>query len=479
MSTASGGRRAQAKSALTLTIAGALGKGLFFLANILIYKALSKSDAGLYGIAFAYGTTLAIVSEAGLRGYLIRDLARKREQVHSAGELFADVMTLRLLALIPLPFILLLILQTDAPGGIAVPAFLFLAYACSDSLATLLKAALRAWNHVTPDAISSLISRTFILVSLYAAHRWGRLELNLIGFIFVSSSVAEVLGLGLFLKLRTSLPLGFRINRSAMLAVFRASAPFAALTVFSILYLRAGTFAISHLAKSPAQAAADYTLAARIPEGVTFLPLAVVNALLPFLARCSNQRALIRAYFSVLVKILGVAGLVIGLIIALEPEFIILLLSNRSYLTATPVFILYGATIPLTFLQYALANQLLCMNSEKAVLRRAGLCLLLNLLLNLVLVPPYGALGAGCALFLTEATGFIFDVYLLRKRELWFGISTWALWFVTGLGLYGLHTVLSSSAQVLRVLIMAGAGALLLLVVAGSGYRQLPREHDT
>jgi O-antigen/teichoic acid export membrane protein len=93
---------------------------------------------------------------------------------------------------------------------------------------------------------------------------------------------------------------------------------------------------------------------------------------------------------------------------------VLALLYGTPYVAAAPAFAFLMLTLPLLFITNLLGNCLGAVGRQRAVLAIAGANLLVNVGLNLVLIPRMDYAGAGLATLLTELCGFVMFAFVLR-----------------------------------------------------------------
>jgi O-antigen/teichoic acid export membrane protein len=71
--------RSHLKNVTSLLVSGAASKIIVFLATVQIIKGLSVPDNGVYQVAYSLGFIYSIFAELGVRGYLLRELSRARD----------------------------------------------------------------------------------------------------------------------------------------------------------------------------------------------------------------------------------------------------------------------------------------------------------------------------------------------------------------------------------------------------------------
>lgn len=438
------------------------GAKLSFLAvAVLLYKALPVADVGLFSIVYAIAIILATISEFGLRGLLVRELARNRDSAPDRKLLLAGAIKSRLLTLLPYYATGLIAAWFFVPGQSMLILLLLLSAAWLDSNSMVFRGALRAHNFILLDATVAGLSRAILLFA--TAYLFWQESLTLIAFaaLFATVAAAESLVTAVLIIHKTKTPLSLQINLAQTLHMIKRGLPFIMVNILGIIYLRV---AILLLGIIPSYAALDqvagFNLSGRIPEGVMFLPIALMNAAIPFFARASGRPADLIPVFHQLERLLGCAGILISAGLIAYTEQLILLLATAEYLQFAPVFQIYSATLFFSFLQYTYANMLICLDHEKMVAKRYAFILVLNILLNVALIWYAGALGAVLALLSCEAVALGIDLTFLRK----YGITpagrtlvSWALVLVCSIGL----------AFLLAAVLPSPTGAALYFTIAG------------
>ncbi|MGI8906735.1 MAG: polysaccharide biosynthesis C-terminal domain-containing protein [Candidatus Sumerlaeaceae bacterium] len=436
------------RNALWLTSSGAIAKILLLVASVLTYKHLSVLENGILGFALAYGSICALFMEAGLRGYTMRELSRMREHHDSAARLFTLTLNTRAAVLLLTgPVALVIVWMLGYRGPVLAFVVAMIGYGLLDSLGMYFKAVLRCYDRMAYDAVFSISAKLLLLLVLAGAVYTRHLTLPIVSVAYVGSAALEVGSLALVVGKSLRLPFLAACTPRAMYQLLRTSLPFASIIMIAMLYLRTGVFTLSALPWlqpifshfellaeqapkiSSIVAIAFFTTAARLPEALSFLPLGVVNAMIPHLSRSKGQTAAVQTIFTILIKYLGIAGFMLGAWLATQPASFLLLVSKHEYLPATAAFSWLAIALPFSFLRYTTSNLLICLDQERVLIRREVIALILNLVLNIALVPNWTFLGAAVALAISEAVSFFLELAILKTRcGVQLPARLWLLW---------------------------------------------------
>ncbi len=206
-------------------------------------------------------------------------------------------------------------------------------------------------------------------------------------------------------------------------ALLRESWPLALAAIASILYLRLDQVMLVHLA-SP-QEAGRYAAAARLYELCGFLPVALAASLAPALLTAhATDRAdfdrRVRGLFARAAQ-LAYAAAVPGILLS---GVIVSLLFGPAYAATVPMFIVLLLGYP--FLAVGIAREQVLIAEQKPRRQLAAMIsgVALNLLLNLILIPRFGGLGAAGASALAQATAGVLSSFAWRDTRL---IGRWQL----------------------------------------------------
>ncbi len=209
--------------------------------------------------------------------------------------------------------------------------------------------------------------------------------------------------------------LAMRIAAPAAGAAIREAAPIGVAILLSILYFRIDTIFLERMKGDAAVGA--YGAAYKILESFMFLPAIFLAALYPAFAettRTSVER-MKRVYRNTLRWMLLMGGAIVAgtLIFA---SLGLRILYGKAYAEAAPVLRILSPALLFIFVNYALTHYLVALRGQKWNAIFAGICVLVNVLLNFLLIPRWGGAGAAAATVATEAALFVLCFFAVRRR---------------------------------------------------------------
>jgi polysaccharide transporter, PST family len=171
-----------------------------------------------------------------------------------------------------------------------------------------------------------------------------------------------------------------------------------------------------------------YSAAARLSEVWYFIPVAAATAIRPRLARMYASGHLDRYQTSMqqFMTALSALSLMAIAVVMVAADLIIRWIYGSDFLPAGPVLRIHILAAPFVFLGVAGSQWFIDRGMTRAVMIRSTVGAVLNVTLNLVLIPPFGATGASvaslCAYtvswFLANATQSTRPLFALQARGL-------------------------------------------------------------
>lgn len=177
----------------------------------------------------------------------------------------------------------------------------------------------------------------------------------------------------------------------------------------NVLYMRVDTIMLKNLLGF--EATGIYNIGSRIVESTYLIGIALVTMLYPRIARNSKKEI---SYFQLLI----LSGLLVFLGSYLFGEPLLKLLFDEKYSESVKILKLLSITIPFVFIGMGGSQLMIRHNLENYFIIRAGLGLSITLLLNFLLIPYYGIVGAAIGTLSTQIfVTFLFDFLFPKTRK--------------------------------------------------------------
>ncbi|NQE44419.1 putative flippase AglR, partial [ANME-1 cluster archaeon GoMg2] len=396
-----------AKNTAALFAAQVVVSILGLVLSIFIARNLGDVVFGKYSFALAFTAIFAVFSDLGYNTLLIREVARDKSQ---ASKYLNNVLGLRaLLSLVIFAFIVLTINLMDYPSDTKNIVYLFGIYTLVVSFSAVFKVTFRAFEKMVYEAgitiISNLIRVSLGLVVLFLGY--GLLEL---AWIFLFSGVFDFILSFLVCGKRFVKPeidLNFKFWKSTI----KVALPLSMLSIFGLIYVRIDTVMLSVM-KGDA-VVGWYNAAYSLVLAFKPIPQLFMNALFPLMASYYvSSKDSLKIIYEKSFKYLFVLGLPLAVGISLLADKFILLFYGEEFYPSIIALQILAWDILLLFLYTCTTFVLVSIEKQNQMAIIAGCTALINVILNLLLIPSFSYAGAAIATIFTEVFLLISYLYL-------------------------------------------------------------------
>ncbi len=377
----------------------------------LMPRYFTGSELGGYFVAIALTNLIAILTELGLQNPLIREMTLHLEQTrHYLGN---ALIVRGILSIIAYGIMIISGIFLYPPIIVKMIVFLGLAEIVN-SLAQLYRCVFRAHEEMKYEAFTVIAERGAFLIIGGGAILRGYGLVPVCQVMLAASCINLVLSVGLtrfrFTQLR------FQPSREIVNVLMRQALPFAIGNLFNLLYFRVDAIMLSKLSAEGVDANTWYGLAYTIVNAFTILPGAfMMGAMFPVLSRAwEREKGRFPGAYSLSMRWMVLSGfpLAVGLSI-LSPEITVVLFPtytlNEVVKISTALQWLSWAG-GLIFLTTAVLAVLRATDKRRAFSVLMGATALLNICLNLYLIPRFSHTGAAIAMVISEAFLLIFGI---------------------------------------------------------------------
>ena len=383
----------------------------------LMPRYFTESELGGYFVAIALTNLIAILTELGLQNPLIREMTLHPQQTrHYLGNALIVRVILSIVA-----YGIMIISGIWLYPSIIVKMIVFLGLAeIANSLAQLYRCVFRAHEEMKYEALTVIAERGAFLVIGGGAILRGYGLVPVCQVMLAAGCINLILSVGLT-RLRFT-PLRFQPSRETVKVLMQQALPFAVGNLFNLLYFRVDAIMLSKLSSEGVDANTWYGLAYTIVNAFTILPGAfMMGAMFPVLSRAwEREKGRFPGAYTFGMRWMVLSGfpLAVGLSL-LSPEITAVL-----FPTYTPSEVGKIATAlqwlswagGLIFVTTAVQAVLRATDKRRAFSVLMGATALLNICLNIYLIPRYSHVGAAKAMVMSEAFLLIFGIGYISRN---------------------------------------------------------------
>ncbi len=401
-------------NAILLVLLNLLVKG-FYLFGIdrTVQNVLPEGEYGLYFTLFNFAYLFQIIGDMGLQNYNSRQVAQARGQV---GKYFSHFLLLKLA--LGLTYLALVLLGGRIWGydGRALGLLAVVALNLGlQSLVLYLRSNLGGLGRYRADSVISIADKV-ILIGLVGLLLWQP-GFRLWHFVLAQTAAWTITALLTYILLHPHLRgWRWRWQPHTLLALLRRSAPYALIIFLMTAYTRLDAIMIERLLPDGLAEADIYASAFRLLDAVNMAGFLIAGLLLPMFARQLALREATGALTRLGAGTLGAGAITMAVSAGAfaTPIMETLYVNGSAYSGQVMTWLM--ATFVAMSLGYVYGTLLTAAGELRHMNVFFAAGVLLNLLLNLVFIPPYKALGAAAATCVTQFLMLAAQLWLVRRR---------------------------------------------------------------
>ncbi|MEK7151479.1 MAG: flippase [Patescibacteria group bacterium] len=392
-----------------------LSRGVILILSLsvigILTRFLGPDGFGQYSAIFAYLYIFTAVADLGLYTFMVREISHTSD-LSEERSIASKIFTMRLLAVIGLIVLAdMLIFILPYPLIIKLGVLIASIFSIGSSLAQVLVGIFQKHLRLYLVSLSDILSRLAQLFSLMILIKF---ETGLLWFVAVVV-FAEAIHLALIYGFsRRIVNVGLVVDKAYFSHVFKEAFPIAISLILVLVYFKLDTVILSIM--KPAKDVGIYSVAYKVLEAIIFLPAIYIGLVMPLLSRqavtsLSNFRKTFRSAFNVI----SIFALWFSTYIFLMSDWIVRIIGGTSFLSASPVLKILSFAILLIFFGNLGGHAIIALNLQKKALWIYLGGAVLNIGLNVLLIPRYSYFATAVTTVITEVFITISMFWLLQR----------------------------------------------------------------
>ncbi len=399
-----------AKNTAYLALADVANKVMVFFFFTMAARHLGADRFGLFSLALAFSTMLAVFADIGLGFHTTREVAR--DSAAAAG-LVGNALAIKALVslgLVGIAFLLArLVGYSEEQVRLVTIASLFI---LPSSAALYYASVFQGFERMELIAFSRMLQTGVLLAGGFALGRSGAGPMHY-AWLYVGASLACAC-MSAALSRALSPRLQVRIRPAEWPPILKSSFPFGLSSIFVVLYYWIGTALLSRLGDSTEVGL--FSAAFRLVLGVGFLSYAFSGAMYPVMSRLHIDDAdRLRSGVSASLRYVLILAVPMGVLGTILAEPVIRLVYGSNYDGASAVLRVLVWWGGLASLNSMLSNYLYAVDRPRAVVLQSAVALAANLVLNLLLIPVLGGIGVAVSITVAESVSLAMLVNAQRR----------------------------------------------------------------
>jgi O-antigen/teichoic acid export membrane protein len=403
-----------AKNTIVFISALVIQKILAFGFFIFIARVAGGQATGDYVGALAFATIFSIFLELGFSQVLIREIAKFPQK---AGDYLNNVISLKISLMFFVYLALFLTLKFFDILGKGHPstdmAMLAGLVLITDSFIMSIQSALRGYQNLLYESIVTVLSKILIII-IGVIGVWVGLPPYIFIIAILIGSLFTLAYSWYFLAKKYHYKFRFALDKNILKPFFVMALPFMALGMFSNIYAQIDVIILG--AYKGSEAVGLYSVTSKTLNALQFIPMAFSAALYPAMSRYfDNDKASVQRIFEQGFSYLAMICVPMAVGIHLLAEPIVIMAYTEKYRSSILALEILAPSLVFAFLTFPVGALLNAGNKQKINTINMGIIMVINIVLNILLVPKMSFIGSAWAWFATNVIWFFLAIYWAGK----------------------------------------------------------------
>jgi len=455
-------RASIAQNTASLLAARVIGCMVTVALLAVVARKLGGVGFGIYTFALSVGAILAVVVDFGLSFLVPREVARRDsrfEDYLAAGCLIKVTFSIAVLVA------LVALLRLHYPRAVRYAVYAAFVTAALRGIVEFCASFFNAYERMHYSALLFLMCQLGILAASVAVLSAGIRD----AWVVLSAQAAAMVvfvAAAFALTFKVLRPGKLRLSRPLCLAILKRAAPFGIFAIGGVVYFQIDNVLLS--VYRDIEEVGYYQGAMRMIVALEILPLVLSNAIYPTVSRVLKEsKSAATEIVQKMTHLVLVLGLPLGVTLAMLARPIVSLVLGQGYEAVPPALRIVAWLVPIRFCACVLGTAISASGHQKFRAAASWCAVVVNVVVNLILIPRYGYLGAAVTSLATSS--FLLAFYYIALYVLFFRFEILAVGARLVLPLVALAVFLHAAAE-LNVVFAAGVGLALyctMLVPAG------------
>lgn len=386
-----------AKNTVLVIMASIATAVINFLFTMYVARYLGAEGFGVLSFALAITAMFSVIIDIGLNLLATREVARDRTL---AGKYLGNIAVMKIiLAVIVFGLIALVVNILGYPQSTVNLVYLIALSMIGNAFSTMFYAVFQAYERMEFITIGQVLNSTLLLSGALIAINQG-LSIGAFAWIYLLTSAATLVGVSIisvwnFPRPKLEIDLGFWRE------TFKQAWPFGLVGIFTYIYYWVDSVMLSKM--QGAEAVGWYSAAYRLFWALSFISAAYYASVFPVMSRFYvASKGSLRFIYEKSVRYMAIIAIPIGVGTTLLSGRLILAVFGTGFAPSAIALQILIWSLVFTFISGGFAHLFNSLNRQIMVAKVTGICALLNVGLNLVLIPGYSYIGAAIARTVTD-----------------------------------------------------------------------------
>ena len=381
---------------------------LSFFVGVYVIRYLGPEDFGKLSYSTSFVFLFLAISKLGLDQIVVRNLVKQED---STSEILGTTFVLKLIgsiaaftvistAIIPLA-------DDEQTRRMTIVIAFSMIFTCFDVLDLWFQ------SQVLSKSIAIVRSVQFVISSLAKlAFIFFKLPLICFAYLFIVDTVIRAIGMSIvYLQHNKHRIVRWKIDKLVAMDLLKTSWPLILSGVMVTIYMQIDQVMLGNMSTS--KEVGNYAAAVKFSEVWYFIPTIICSSVYPTIVRAKQQsQAEYYAKMQQLYDFMALLSLSIAIAVSFTSSFVLTSLLGAEYSSAGKILTLHIWSGIFIFFGVARGDWLVVENKTRLSLVTQLLGAVTNILLNLIFIPQYGAIGAAISTLISYAISSYFSCML-------------------------------------------------------------------
>lgn len=383
---------------------------LGFIYVIYIARYLGAEGFGILTLALSFTGISVVLTDLGLNKLIVRDISRDESLIK---KYLGNFLSMKIILAFFMLFVTILAINLfNYSNETTIVIYLITISTIFTSFSQLFYSIFQIYQKMEYQAVGIIINSALILGGAFLGKLYG-LNVTELAFLYLFATIIVLVYNILACSLKFMIPkinFDFPFWKTAI----SNSIYFGLADIFIVIYFNIDSVMLSLIVGEAV--VGWYNAAYRLIFVLTFIPSVLIIALFPLMSKhFESAKETLKMEYGKSFKYLFAISVILLVYGILFADQIILNIYGNGYLPAISALQVLICVIPIIFITTLFGNLLAAINRQRVVTLIAGANALLNVALNLILIPDYSFIGASVATVLTEGLGFILMYYYISR----------------------------------------------------------------
>jgi O-antigen/teichoic acid export membrane protein len=363
---------------------------------------LGAEGFGILSFALAFAGIFGIFTDVGLRILTVREVARDKSL---AEKYLGNIVVMKIiLSIITIGLIGITINLLGYPLQTIKVVYLISLSIVFSAFSGMFYSIFQAYEKMEYQSLGQILSSVLMLGgALFAISE----KFDVIGFASIYFAVSTIiLGYSFVVCAWKFVLPKIKVDLDFWKSTLKEALPFGLTGIFVTIYYWIDSIMLSLMQGD--EAVGWYNAAYRLIMVLLFIPSILNMVIFPAMSRFFiTSKESLRFAYEKYFKYMAIVGIPLGLGTTLLADRIILLIFGAEYINSVIALQILVWSSVFIFLNGAFARLLEASNYQMTITKITGICMVENVVLNLIIIPKFSYIGASATTVITEFTALI------------------------------------------------------------------------